>query len=368
MKEPKTKHKKIKEPDKPKRKANINLLRRISQVFFFLLLVYGGFLYLKQIDTAALPFVEANPEIQKLDVLAAPQGYTEVFDTYLPFRTCRYLEGNRIFRACSVHYLTEVPAYGVPWYDFIPHFLVIVLLSVLLGRMWCGWVCPLGFSSDIFGYIRKWLRLEYLRLPKKVLEVIKKMRMVWIALLFILAVAIIIPFIGLTAFKNELFLVACQTCPARNLFPLISGATPTWFAFNNPFAIIFSIIGIFFILLLLLGFFGKRIWCRFCPNGIILSWFNKGCLVNKEKDVKKCTKCGICKRVCPMDNEEVYNEKSKKNVNNQNCIDCFTCIDKCPEDDCLQVKFAGKKLFSSRYRRVVDKEKKKEQQKKKLSK
>jgi len=335
-----------------KRKFNIVYIRRTSQVFFFLLLIYGGFLYLPQIDSEHIPFVQSNPEYQKIDTLTAPQEYTEVFDTYLPIRTCRYVDGNRIFRACSVHYLTEVPAYGVPWHDFIPHLLIILLLSFIFGRFLCGWVCPLGFFSDILGIIRKWLRLEHFSLSKKIRQIILLLRKAWLAILFILAIGIAVPFLGMMALKNELFLVACQVCPARNLFPLLNFNMPNWFAFDNPVTVIISLIGIFFLILLTLGFFGKRVWCRFCPNGLILSWFNKGCLVDKEKNIQKCTKCGICQRVCPVDNEDVFKEKKKKNVNSQNCINCFTCVEKCPEDDCLTVKFAGKKIFSSIYRHL----------------
>jgi len=333
-----------------KKKLNITLLRRISQIFFFALLVYGGFLYLPQINTDIIPFIESNPDVKKIESLEAPQGYTEVFDTYTPFRTCRYLDGNRIFRACSLHYFTEVPVYGVPLYDFLPHFLIIILLSFIFGRFFCGWVCPLGSFSDGLNGIRKMLGLEKMKLPEKFLGFIKKTKTIWTVLLFILAIAIIVPFIGLTAFQNELFLVSCQTCPARNLFPLLSLNKPNWFQFDHPITITLSIIGIIFLIFLFFGFFGKRIWCRFCPNGIVQSWFNKGCLIVKEKDNQKCTKCGICKRCCPMDNETVFKEKNKKNVNSKDCINCFTCVDKCPEDDCLKVKFLGKTIFKSRYR------------------
>jgi len=331
----------------------ISTWRRISQVFFFLLLVYGGYLMLPQVRTDFLPFVQSDPNITKLPSLNAPQQYTEVFDTYTPFRTCRYMDGNRIFRACSVHYFTEVPAYGVPWYDFIPHFLVIVLLMFIFARVFCGWVCPLGSIQDFLGIFRKWIGLEHWSIPKGVMNVLKVLRIIWIIILFILAIAIALPLIGLIAFKNELFLIACQTCPARNIFPLISGLNPNWFPFNDPVLAIFSLIGIFFLILLALGFFGKRLWCRFCPNGIIQGWFNKGSLFSKEKDVRKCTKCGVCKRVCPMDNEYVFEEKDRKNVNNQDCIMCFSCVDKCPEDECLKVKFAGKEIARSKYKSPI---------------
>jgi polyferredoxin len=308
---------------------------------------------LPQVRTDFLPFVQSDPNITKLSSLNAPQAYTEVFDTYTPFRTCRYMDGNRIFRACSVHYFTEVPAYGVPWYDFIPHFLVIVLLMFIFARVFCGWVCPLGSIQDFLGIFRKWIGLEHWNIPQSVMNVLKVLRIIWITVLFLLAIAIAIPLLGLVAFKNELFLIACQTCPARNIFPLISGIAPTWFPFTDPLLAIFSLIGIFFLILLALGFFGKRLWCRFCPNGIIQGWFSKGSLFSKEKDVRKCTKCGVCKRVCPMDNEHVYEEKDNKNVNNSDCIMCFSCVDKCPENDCLKVKFAGKEIARSKYKAPV---------------
>jgi len=347
---------------KEKSKRTIFFWRRTVQVLFFILLIYGGYLYLPQLNTDVLPFTQPDPNITKVGMLNAPQDYTEVLDTYTPFRTCRYLEGNRIFRACSIHYFTEVPAYGVPWTNFIPHLLVFLILSFLFGRFLCGWICPLGAISDFLNSLRKRLGLSKLTLPDKFYSFLKKVRKVWIIILFTLAVAIAIPFIGMHAFKNELFLIACQTCPARNLFPLLSAHSPEWFSFTNPITAIFSIIGILFLIFVLLGFFGKRVWCQFCPNGIMLSWFNKGCLVTKEKDVLKCTKCGICKRVCPMNNSYVFDEKDKKTISDKNCINCFNCIDKCPEDDCLKAKFAGKLFFKSKYRSTnldLDKLKKK---------
>jgi len=41
-----------------------------------------------------------------------------------------------------------------------------------------------------------------------------------------------------------------------------------------------------------------------------------------------CTKCGLCLRVCPMDNFIVRDEKI---VHNHNCTMCYRCINICPE-------------------------------------
>ena len=46
-------------------------------------------------------------------------------------------------------------------------------------------------------------------------------------------------------------------------------------------------------------------------------------------DIEKCTGCGNCKEVCPVDAITV-NEKAK--IDPDTCVDCGTCVDECPEN------------------------------------
>ena len=46
-------------------------------------------------------------------------------------------------------------------------------------------------------------------------------------------------------------------------------------------------------------------------------------------DLEKCTGCGNCKEVCPVDAIAV-NEKAK--IDADTCVDCGTCVDECPEN------------------------------------
>lgn len=330
----------------------IGTLRVIVQVLAFFLLIFGGFVITAQhVDSSFMPFVKAPEKTSvKMDHLQPQTDYDEVFDTYFPSRTCRYLgSDNRLYRACAMHFLTEVPIYGVPLKDFIPHFFFFLLLAFLLSRMLCGWLCPLGALQDFLNWIRQLLHLNNLKLPKLFLSFFEKFRYIWLAFLFIMAVAIVIPAIGLVPLQKDLNVLTCNTCPGRIVFPLITGDAPGWWLFSTPLHAAISLIGVFFLLTFFLSFFGKRLWCKVCPTGALLSLFNKGSAITKEKDAKKCTKCGVCERVCPMDQKKVFEEKKKKIVNAFNCINCFRCVEKCPEDDCLRVKFFKWTIFRSKY-------------------
>jgi len=83
---------------------------------------------------------------------------------------------------------------------------------------------------------------------------------------------------------------------------------------------------------------------------LLLSFFNRGSILTKEKEVLKCSRCGICVNVCSLKSDKVYLEKKKKIINHAKCIQCFNCVDVCPEQDCLKIKFLEVVLFKSKFR------------------
>ncbi len=101
------------------------------------------------------------------------------------------------------------------------------------------------------------------------------------------------------------------------------------------------------------SFFLRRAWCRFCPTGASISAINqfKGFkalpLLYVDKDEEKCTKCGVCKRVCPVQVKEVYEQKGGK-IGTSQCMLCTRCVEMCPYEDALKVKLGKKTLFRSR--------------------
>lgn len=315
--------------------VKINTLRRSVQIISFFLIVYLGVIGLRNI-------ISAIPE------KSVATGYTEILDTYGPVKTCRYVSGDiRLFKGCPLYFISSSLSFLTPLKFILSSLIVFLVLAFLFGRTWCGWVCPMGFISEMLLIFRKKVGINHINLSTKIRGWFKNFKYSYFSLIILISLAIAIPSLGLMAFKKELLIIGCQTCPARVLLPIFGSLKPVFYSFDTPLITIISIIGIILLVLYLTGFFVRRMWCRICPTGYLLSFFNKGCLVTKEKDAQKCTRCGICKRVCYLQNKDIYEEKEKKTVNFADCVHCFRCVDKCPEPDCLKVKFAGKTIFSS---------------------
>jgi ferredoxin-type protein NapH len=97
----------------------------------------------------------------------------------------------------------------------------------------------------------------------------------------------------------------------------------------------------------------RRVWCRICPLGGLTALFStftpfkQIALTKLQKDEHKCTKCGVCKRVCPTQAIAMYAQKGG-DVTESRCMLCARCVEICPYEGALELKFAGKSLMKSR--------------------
>lgn len=155
----------------------------------------------------------------------------------------------------------------------------------------------------------------------------------------------------------------CQVCPMKPFCILgwvgVGLMQPSWVtqtttgAFYQVGFYLTSLNIIILIIVSAAAFFFRRSWCKICPLGALMALFNRfppfkwvsGVRLNKQEE--KCKRCGICKRVCPTQVKEVYEQKSGDVASSQ-CIWCLRCIEMCPYEDCLQFKFAGKTVCKSR--------------------
>lgn len=324
------------------KKRYITFARRTSQVLFLLLILYGGAWGISRFTGTPVSegderAAEINTNLQKDPRL----------DLYLPIRSCKNVDKDSgLFKGCGMFMMSEALVYQ-SYLAYAFPILFLIAAAVVFGRVWCGWACPMGFFQELFDWLRGALKISYIRLSHRFNRILRKIRWGWLATIFIVSFGIALPVFSVI--RKDLHNINCLTCPTRYALMWFPGVSPTFFSFQTSFYSIGTVILFIFIGIFVMSFFVRRFWCRLCPNGAFLALFNKGCLTTKEKDLQKCTKCGICYQVCPMDNEDVYMVRNRKTMNSKNCVMCFECVNKCPENDCLQVKFAGKPVLRSRF-------------------
>ena len=251
--------------------------------------------------------------------------------------------------------------------------IVLFAMTLFLGRFYCGWLCPFALIMDLEIFLRKALKKRYRNLPDKLNKALHQSR--YAILLFFLFLPIVLWLLEPPPnFDFAVMMAQLLAGPFRPysvlLDPMIPIVVP-WAGqlvinqinFSYPYAQniiayagqnIGQIIVVAFVGLTLVGgFFVRRIWCRFCPTGASLAVVNRfkgfkwAPMLHIDKDEEKCTKCGVCKRVCQSQVNDVYEQKGGK-INTSMCMLCLRCVEMCPYEDTLKVKFANKTLFKSR--------------------
>lgn len=218
--------------------------------------------------------------------------------------------------------------------SFIPA-VIVLLTGPLTGRVFCGYICPMGTTLDItdalfrfknrhWFFSKKLLQIKYLVLIFLVGSALFGVSYVFLAS----PLSLITRFYGLVVFPVMSFLSALILDLIRPLgdfldISSISFAQIRTIRFSSQFFILF-----FFIVIFSLVKFSSRFWCRYlCPSGALLALVSSKPIIRRQVS-DQCNQCGKCTRKCPM--SAIDKEIPEKTFYSE-CIVCTTCEAICPE-------------------------------------
>lgn len=234
-----------------------------------------------------------------------------------------------------------------------------LLIPLIIGRFLCGWACPLGFVQDVLTRIRRGLKIKNREFSRKNHEALSDVKYGFCLFLIFTAISIgvvtIIDFDAGVLYKQHFPLTMslepnCPICPAPALFflmpdiiTMLLGIGP----YTNFYPSIPALMMVSFFLAT--SFLVIRFWCRYiCPASPLFSWCNKYSLVYVEKDANRCTRCGVCVRCCPSKSRKPLEEVEEQRATGTDCILCFCCVEKCPEN-ALKAKIGKFTLLSGKH-------------------
>jgi ferredoxin-type protein NapH len=321
----------------------VSRLRLIIQLLSFGVLIYGGFAV-----SGIESWLGSGPA--RIDGLSGPANVKQVVkratttDIFLPATSCIY-QRQGLCKGCSLYYLTDI----VTWHPKIEKVLgylgVLLLLMLIGGRLWCGWVCPLGLLSDISTRLRVWTGMSRVAVSAGFRE-----GLVWakyIILLAVLGIAALASLPSMADYRLSLSEPFCRICPSRIFQAFFSFDSVCWTNPANKITTVFAVIGILAFALFFIGLTVRRFWCRLCPIGGLNAAFNRTGLVMIVKDGQKCTRCGACERSCPLDVQRVFEGRGRGPVTSFECHLCLRCVESCPEEGCLEFRWLGFTLAAS---------------------
>ena len=191
--------------------------------------------------------------------------------------------------------------------------MITIILSLVFGRFFCGFICPLGTVIDIADSLIARTRSIKKNLWYKNLKY---------AILFFLIISALIGVSFLHFFDP---IVIMERSLILLLYPIISFFASKFFLVSGAVFTETLIALFFFLAILALGIIACRFWCRnLCALGGLLSLFSRFSLF-KFTLLEGCTECGICENVCPTNAIDI----KERSIDPAECISCLRCLYEC---------------------------------------
>lgn len=193
--------------------------------------------------------------------------------------------------------------------DFLLKLIVLCLLTIIFGRIFCGFMCSFGAIGDWFymlsEFIQKKIGVKFLKISEKAQINLQKFK--YVVLLFIV----------LLCFSENGEYVAKYS--PWTVFSLITQRN-----FKMGTYIVGSVLLIFIIIGMMLK---ERFFCQFiCPLGAVFSLLPKNFLISVKKKEEKCFNgCKACTNKCP-----VHLKYDEAGMREGECISCGRCFMVCP--------------------------------------
>lgn len=206
--------------------------------------------------------------------------------------------------------------------------IAIIILAVLLGRVFCSYICPLGTIQTLINKLAKKLNIKQIQPNEYIDKILRYVK--YIVLFFVLFI---------TYRAGELILRSYD--PWAVFMHLGNGSE----IFEEFF------IGVIILAAVLISsLFIERAWCRyFCPLGAALALISPIRIFKIKRNSTSCVNCKACTKNCPMG----ITIHSNDSPSSMECISCGECISSCPVEETLQTKKGKTSLSSSKTAAII---------------
>ncbi len=217
---------------------------------------------------------------------------------------------------------------------FWPH-LVVLGSALLFGRLFCGWLCPMGTTLDVVGAVVRRRDGQGPHLG----EGLRLVRFFLLGLVLVAALAGVQMAFWLSPLPWTVRLYALLLAPwaeggleeglglAGPVLEVLGleGARYVQIASHPVYGQ--GLVAVFWLACIALERVSPRFWCRYlCPAGALLGLLSWGAIWRRRFLRKACSACGGCARVCVAGLN-----RPPASVRPSDCLVCGRCLAACPK-------------------------------------
>ncbi len=211
---------------------------------------------------------------------------------------------------------------------------ILLLLTLLFGRVYCSVICPLGVMQDIISWIhgktKKKNRFRFSWSPAKNWLRYSILILFIIGLIFgAHSIALLIaPYSAYGRIAAEIFAPVYRL--GNNILAWIAERAGSYAFYSVEIwiksVVTFVTAAVTLVVIGILAWKNGRTWCNtICPVGTFLGFISRFSIFAPVIDTEKCRNCGLCGKQCKA---SCINMKEHK-IDYSRCVACMDCIDTC---------------------------------------
>ena len=213
---------------------------------------------------------------------------------------------------------------------------LLVVLTLVLGRVYCSVICPLGVFQDIVSWLNSRRGKPKFRFSYSPALSWLRYAMLGVFIVALVAgigslAALLAPYSSYGRIASNVFAPVYRwgnnllACLAERADSYAFYETDVWLKSLPTFLIALATL----VAIVLLAWRNGRTYCNtICPVGTVLGFLSKFALFRITIDTSKCNACGLCSRQCKA---ACINSKTHE-VDYSRCVACMDCIDTCKHD------------------------------------
>lgn len=208
---------------------------------------------------------------------------------------------------------------------------ILIVLTLVFGRVYCSVICPLGVFQDIVSWIAGKKKKNRFRYSKAISWLRYSVLIIFIISLVAgisSLAALLAPYSSYGRIASNLFAPVYQW--GNNLLAYFAERADSyafytvdvWLKSITTFVIAMTT----FVILTILAWKNGRTYCNtICPVGTVLGFIAKFALLKPVIDTETCNNCGLCARNCKA---SCIDPKAHR-IDYSRCVTCMDCLDKC---------------------------------------